>query len=56
MTDDEIRLFNEIMQNQSGEQTEDLASRFPSVYEVPSVSKPDPNAEKLKQILEGRNS
>jgi hypothetical protein len=54
MTDDEIRLFNEIMQNQSGEQTEDLASRFPSVYEVPSVSKPDPNAEKLKQILEGR--
>jgi hypothetical protein len=54
MTDDEIRLFNEIMQNQSGEQAEGLASRYPSVFEVPSISKPDPNAEKLKQILEGR--
>jgi hypothetical protein len=33
MTDDEIRLFNEIMQNQSGEQTEGLASRYPDVFE-----------------------
>jgi hypothetical protein len=42
MTDDEIRLFNEIMQNQSGEQTEDLASRFPDVFEKPRVKSPDP--------------
>jgi hypothetical protein len=54
MTDDDIRLFNELMSTQPGEQIEGLASRFPSVYEVPSASKPDPNAEKLKQILEGR--
>jgi hypothetical protein len=25
-----------------------------SLFEVPSIAKPDPNAEKLKQILEGR--
>ena len=47
--EEQIRLFNEIM---SGKQIE--GSQFPSVYEVPSISKPDPNAEKLKQILEGR--
>jgi hypothetical protein len=56
MTDDEIRLFNEIMSTQPGEQIEGLASRYPSVFEVPSISKPDPNAEKLKQILEGRKA
>ena len=54
MTDDDIRLFNELMSTQPGEQIEGLASRYPSVFEVPSISKPDPNAEKLKQILEGR--
>jgi hypothetical protein len=43
MTDDEIRLFNEIMQNQSGEQAEGLASRYPSVFEVPRTDEiPDP--------------
>jgi hypothetical protein len=43
MTDDEIRLFNEIMQNQSGEQTEGLASRYPDVFEKPRVNEiPDP--------------
>jgi hypothetical protein len=47
--EEQIRLFNELM---SGKQIE--GSQFPSVYEVPSISKPDPNAEKLKQILEGR--
>jgi hypothetical protein len=46
MTDDEIRLFNEIMSGQEVTPT--------SLFEVPSIAKPDPNAEKLKQILEGR--
>jgi hypothetical protein len=40
MTDDEIRLFNEIMQNQSGEQTEGLASRYPDVFETPRLQEP----------------
>jgi hypothetical protein len=29
MTDDEIRLFNELMSTQPGEQIEGLASRYP---------------------------
>jgi hypothetical protein len=51
MTDDEIRLFNEI--TSPGQTEGDLRHEFPS-FEVPSIAKPDPNAEKLKQILEGR--
>jgi hypothetical protein len=44
--EDQIRLFNEIMSGQEVTPT--------SLFEVPSIAKPDPNAEKLKQILEGR--
>jgi hypothetical protein len=41
--EEQIRLFNEIMQNQSGEQAEGLASRYPSVFEVPRTDEiPDP--------------
>jgi hypothetical protein len=47
--EDQIRLFNEIMIRERGDSHEPL-SRFRP------VAKPDPNAEKLKQILEGRNS
>jgi hypothetical protein len=46
--EDQIRLFNEIMSGQEVTPT--------SLFEVPSIAKPDPNAEKLKQILEGRES
>jgi hypothetical protein len=44
--EEQIRLFNEIMSGQEVTPT--------SLFEVPSIAKPDPNAEKLKQILEGR--
>jgi hypothetical protein len=46
--EDQIRLFNEIMSGQEVTPT--------SLFEVPSIAKPDPNAEKLKQILEGREA
>jgi hypothetical protein len=43
MTDDEIRLFNELMSTQPGEQIEGLASRYPDVFEKPRVNEiPDP--------------
>jgi hypothetical protein len=53
--EDEIRLFNEIMQNQSGDtDRRSCVSSFLACMRFRPVSKPDPNAEKLKQILEGR--
>jgi hypothetical protein len=43
MTDDDIRLFNELMSTQPGEQIEGLASRYPDVFEKPRVNEiPDP--------------
>jgi hypothetical protein len=56
MTDDEIRLFNEIMQNQSGEQAEGLATRYPGVFEVPRIGDiPDPlNMRKRMEDSERR--
>jgi hypothetical protein len=43
MTDDDIRLFNELMSTQPGEQIEGLASRYPDVFEKPRLHEiPDP--------------
>jgi hypothetical protein len=43
MIDDDIRLFNELMSTQPGEQIEGLASRYPDVFEKPRVNEiPDP--------------
>jgi hypothetical protein len=39
MTDDEIRLFNELMSTQPGEQIEGLASRYPDVFEKPRLQR-----------------
>jgi hypothetical protein len=40
MTDDDIRLFNELMSTQPGEQIEGLASRYPDVFEKPRLQEP----------------
>ena len=40
MTDDDIRLFYELMSTQPGEQIEGLASRYPDVFEKPRLQEP----------------
>jgi hypothetical protein len=41
--EEQIRLFNELMSTQPGEQIEGLASRYPDVFEKPRVNEiPDP--------------
>jgi hypothetical protein len=39
MTDDDIRLFNELMSTQPGEQIEGLASRYPMCLRNPASTR-----------------